>query len=88
MDIISSGGAWVIVGLVLLAIEAAIGLAALGVTFGVGALATGLIIIVWSPELTGALINQLFIAALISAIAYLPIKKLQNRTGSSDINKY
>ena len=76
------------VGLVFLAIEAVIGLAALGVTFGVGALVTGLIIIVWSPELTEGLINQLFTAALISVIAYFPIKRLQNRTGSSDINKY
>ena len=88
MDIISSGGVWVIVGLVFLAIEAVIGLAALGVTFGVGALVTGLIIIVWSPELTEGLINQLFTAALISVIAYFLIKRLQNRKGSSDINKY
>ena len=87
MELISSSEFWIIIGIVLLLIELIVGLAYLGVTFGVGSLVTGVIIYMAPSVLVGP-INQLLVMACISAIAYFPIKYLLKKDDPSDINKY
>ena len=87
MELISSSEFWLIIGIVLLLAEVIVGLAYLGVTFGVGALATGIIIYMAPSILTGP-VNQFFVMACISAFAYFPIKYIVKKNNPSDINKY
>jgi len=87
MELISSSEFWLIIGIVLLLAEVIVGLAYLGVTFGMGSLSSGIIIYMAPSVLTGP-VNQLLVMACISALVYFPIKYLFKKDNPSDINKY
>jgi len=90
MDLFSNGNGWLIAGLILIIIEMLLNLGYVSISFGLGAIATGLLIKAgWIPPVidTG-LIDELLIAAVISVIALVVLRLTFNRKSSDDINQY
>ena len=90
MDLFSNGSGWLIVGLILIIIEMLLNLGYVSISFGLGAIATGLLVKTgWIPPVidTG-LIDELLIAAIISVIALVMLRTTFNRKTSDDINQY
>ena len=90
MDVLANGNGWLIAGLILIIIEMVLNLGYVSISFGVGAITTGLLIKAgWIPPVidTG-MIDELLIASIISVISLMVLRFVFNRKASTDINEY
>jgi membrane protein implicated in regulation of membrane protease activity len=90
MDFFTNGNGWLILGLGLIIIEMVLNLAYISISFGIGAILTGLLIkLNLIPTLLDSgIIDELLIVGIISVIALVALRTLFNRKRDQDINQY
>ena len=90
MDFFTNGNGWLILGLGLIIIEMVLNLAYISISFGIGAILTGLLIkLNLIPTLLDSgIIDELLIVGIISVIALVDLRALFNKKSDQDINQY
>jgi membrane protein implicated in regulation of membrane protease activity len=89
-DLFCDGNGCLICGLVFIIVEMLMNLGYVSISFGLGSLLTGLLIKVDSLPTTfdTGLIDELFVAAVLSVCALILIRKFFKSRSLSDINNY
>lgn len=89
-ELLGNGNGWLIGGLAFIIIEMLMNLGYVSISFGVGALLTGLLIKVdWLPApFDAGLVDELLVAGVISVCALILIRKFFKVRSSDDINRY
>ena len=90
MDFLTNGHGWLILGLALIIIEMVLNLAYISISFGIGAIVTGLLIkLDLIPTLLDSgVIDELLVVGIISVIALIALRLLFNKKSDQDINQY
>ena len=89
-ELFGDGNCWLICGLVFIIVEMLMNLGYVSISFGIGSLLTGLLIKLDSLPTTfdTGLIDELFVAAVLSVCALILIRKFFKSRSLSDINNY
>jgi membrane protein implicated in regulation of membrane protease activity len=90
MDFLTNGNGWLILGLALIIIEMVFNLAYISISFGIGAIISGLLIkLDLIPTLLDSgVIDELLVVGIISVIALIALRLLFNKKSDQDINQY
>ena len=90
MDFLTNGNGWLILGLALIIIEMVLNLAYISISFGIGAIISGLLIkLDLIPTLLDSgVIDELLVVGIISVIALIALRSLFNKKSDQDINQY
>ena len=90
MDFLTNGNGWLILGLALIIIEMVLNLAYISISFGIGAIISGLLIkLDLIPTLLDSgVIDELLVVGIISVIALIALRLLFNKKSDQDINQY
>jgi len=90
IEFFQNGNGWLVVGLLLIIVEMVLNLGYVSISFGIGAIATGLLIkgdLIPTVFDTG-LVDELLIEGVVSVLALIALRVIFNRKGDPDINKY
>lgn len=89
-DFFTNGNGWLILGLILIIVEMLLNLGYISISFGLGAIVTGLLIKVGMipTMLDAGLIDELLIVGITSVIALVLLRILFNKKSDADINQY
>ena len=89
-DFFTNGNGWLILGLILIIVEMLLNLGYISISFGLGAIITGLLIKTGMipTMLDAGLIDELLIVGITSVIALVLLRMLFNKKSDEDINQY
>ncbi|MEY3038258.1 MAG: hypothetical protein RL143_825 [Pseudomonadota bacterium] len=89
-DFFTNGNGWLILGLILIIVEMLLNLGYISISFGLGAIVTGLLIKAGMipTMLDAGLIDELLIVGITSVIALVLLRMLFNKKSDEDINQY
>lgn len=90
IEFFSNGNGWLVLGLALIVIEMVANLAYVSISFGVGSILTGILIKAGAlpSVIDQGIIDELLIAAIISTVSLLLLRKFFNKKSDPDINQY
>ncbi len=90
VEFFSNGNGWLVAGLLLIIVEMVLNLGYVSISFGLGSIATGLLIKgdLIPVVFDSGMIDELLIVGIISVIALVALRLVFNRQQDSDINQY